>query len=324
MINFISLKKYYISTANFVTKLNFNRIYPKQPIITYTQKTTIMKITSRKVNYLLLFAFSTLLLSCSGDDDSSNGNGGGTPITYSNFMPLTVSDTWTYDVSTNDGTNTTPSTDVITVDGTVTLSGKEYKDMSMSQGSTGIMSSMLDQNNFRTENGIYYMKGDFILPLSQLGGTDLIINIDDAQLINENSNNGDTLTSQPGTTSQTIQGYDLDINYTLKTIQRETLASYTVNGETYNNVIVADIIVTANVTTVISPIPTPITLLPSQDIYTIKNYYADNVGLIDSDANFTYDLADINIPGVTIPIPDTATVTTTQEINSYTVATANN
>lgn len=322
MINFISLKKYYISTANFVTNLNFNRIYSKQPVITYTQKTTIMKITSRKVNYLLLLVLSTFLISCSGDDDS--GNGGGTPINYSNFMPLTVADNWTYDVSTNDGTNTTPSTDVITVDGTVMLSGKEYSDMSMSQGSTGIMSSMLDQNNFRYESGVYYMKGDFVLPLSQLGGTDLTINIDDAQLINENSNNGATLTSQPGTTSQTIQGYDLDINYTLKTVQRETLASHTVNGTTYNNVIVADIIVTASVTTMISPIPTPVTLLPSQDIYTIKNYYADNVGLVDSDATFTYNLANINIPGVTLPIPDTATVTTTQEINSYTVATANN
>lgn len=288
-------------------------------------------ITLKKLSFgaLLLAAFS--ISSCSSSDEGSgdggngdgNGNGGnGTPITYNNYIPLAINNTWTYDVSSDDGTNVNTSTDVITADADVTIGSFTYTDMSMSQGSTGIMSTMLDQNNFRTADGIYYMKGELILPLSQLGGTDHAIAIDDAELINQNKNNGDILTQQSGATNQTIQGFDLNITYTLKTVQREDLSSHTVGTATYNTVTKADIIISAKVTTSIDVLgnPVAITLLDTQDIYTITNYYADAIGLIDSDAVFTYQLEDFSaFPQVTIPIPDTATVNTSQEITAYTV-----
>ncbi|MFD0964194.1 hypothetical protein [Pseudofulvibacter geojedonensis] len=267
-------------------------------------------ISLKKIGFNALLLASICTISCSSSDDGSS-----TPITYNNYSPLTVGNTWTYAVSSNDGTNVTNSTDVITADADVVINSKTYTDMSMSQGSTGIMSGMLDQNNFRSEEGVLYMKGEIDLPLSQLGGTDHSIVIDDVELINQNKNNGDILSEQPGSTNQTIQGITIDVSYVVKTKQGETLDNHTVDGQIYNNVIVADIIISASATTPVNNINFPI--LNDQEIYIIKNYYAEGIGLIDSDATFSYSL--VSVPGINLPIPNTGSTITDQEITSYTV-----
>ena len=73
-------------------------------------------------------------------------------------------------------------------------------------------------------------------------------------------------------------------------------------------------------TTVNIGVPIVVTLLDTQDVLTINNYYADGIGLIDSNAIFTYQLEDLSALPVTIPIPETATITTIQKITAFTVA----
>ena len=282
-----------------------------------------------KVLKSVFVASSIFIFSCSGDDDGTGNNDGqdNTPISYDNYFPLTVNNNWTYDVETSDGTNTNTSTDVITVDGTSVIDGNTYYDMSMSVGSTGIMSQLMDQNLFRNESGILFMDGQFSLPLSELGGNDITVSIDDAELFNQSSTNGTVLSSIPGTTSQTISGFDLTITYTLKTVQGETITSHTTNdGTSYSNVIKSDIIVEGKVVTNIdvAGVTVPVTLLNTQDLYTITNYYAENLGLIDSDATFTYTLEDFSGFGITLPIPETANVETTQSVTNYSVTSSSN
>jgi len=276
-----------------------------------------MKFTTIKTTSLFILFIATTIISCSSDETFIPLAPGHVATNY-NLLPLTVNNSWTYDVNTDTGTPpVTNSTDIITADGTVIIDSKEYTDMSMSAGSTGIMSTMLDQNNLRNEGGITYMNGNFNFPLSQLGGSDIIIALDDTKIIDQNVADGTTLSTINGTTNQTIATFDLAITYTLTTIQREELTSHTVNSETYNNVIASDIIISATVTTNVGGLN--FTLLPQQDVYVIKNYYADGIGLIDSNANFTYNLADLSALPVTIPIPETATVITTQQITAHTI-----
>ena len=276
-----------------------------------------MKFTTIKTTSLFILFIATTIISCSDDDTFIPPTPSHVATNY-NLLPLTVNNSWTYDVNTDTGTPpVTNSTDIITADGTVIIDSKEYTDMSMSAGSTGIMSTMLDQNNLRNESGITYMNGNFNFPLSQLGGSDIIIVLDDTKIIDQNVADGTTLSTINGTTNQTIATFDLAITYTLTTIQREELTSHTVNSETYNNVIASDIIISATVTTNVGGLN--FTLLPQQDVYVIKNYYADGIGLIDSNANFTYNLADLSALPVTIPIPETATVITTQQITAHTI-----
>jgi|GEM_PF-374945 len=318
-----------------------------------------MKFTTIKTASLFILFMATTIISCSSDDNpiagdciptmwyqdldsdglgnpdisisscdqpdgyvADNTDTNDNPIPPTNYLSFALNNNWVYDVTTDDGTNpATDSVDDITVDETTTINTMEYYGMTASAGSTGIMTQLFDQNFFRVENGVSYMQGEFTLPLSNFGGTDISINLDDAQLIDESKASGTILTSQSDVTSQTIGGFDLDITYTLKTVQRETLTSHTVGTETYNDIIKSDIILTVKVTTEINVgIPVVVTLLDTQDLLSINNFYANNIGLIDSDTVFTYMLEDLSAFPITIPFPETATINTTQEITSYTVA----
>jgi len=246
----------------------------------------------------------------SNNDDDFDGI-----ISTTNYHMLSMGNTWIYDVATNDGTNPVTNTvDEITVDETTIINTHEYFGMSSSTGSSGIMSQLYDQNYFRVYDGVTYMEGEFILPLSTINGTDLAIDLNNTKLIDESKSAGTILSTQSGDTAQNIGGIDLDITYTLKTVQQEILTTHTVNNETYSNVIISDIIISATATTNIG---ITFTILPTQDIYVIKNYYAEGIGLIDSNAVFSYQLVDI--PGQTLPIPSSGSVETTQKITSYTL-----
>lgn len=313
--------------------------------------------TKKIIYFFTLLAF-TSIISCSNDDDSnscietlwyadtdSDGLGdpnvstssctqpdgyvsnndddfdGITPDIIHNYLALNLGNIWTYDVTTDDGTNpATDTVDEITVDETTTIDTNEYFGMSSSVGSSGVMSQLYDQNYFRAVNGITYMNGEFTLPLSTFGGTDVVINLDDTKLIDESKSAGTILSTQSGDTTQNIGGFDLDITYTLKTVQQGTLTTYTVATETFNDIIKSDIILSIKVTTEINVgIPITVTLIDTQDVLTINNYYADNIGLIDSKTTTTYTLEDLSALPVTIPIPETATIITDQKITSYTL-----
>ena len=228
---------------------------------------------------------------------------------------------WIYDVATDDGTNpVTTTVDEITVDETTTLNTFEYFGMTSSVGSSGTMSQLYDQNYFRVYNGITYMTGDFTLPLSAFGGTDIVISLNDTMLIDESKSAGTILSSQSGDTAQNIGGFDLDITYTFKTVQQETMPSHIVGAETFNDIIKSDIILSIKVTTVVNiGVPITITLIDTQDVLTINNYYANNIGLIESEATTTYTLEDLSALPITIPIPTTATIIADQKITSYTL-----
>lgn len=268
-----------------------------------------------KVTQCLILFFSSLIISCSSDDNNTSNS------SY-NYYPLIINNTWTYDVVTDDNTNPPTSTvDVITVDETTTINTNDYYGMSSSAGSSGTMTQLFDQNYFRSEAGVFYTDGNFTLPLSNFGGTDIVIDLSEAKLINESQANDTILESQSGTTAQSIGGFDLDIEYTFKTIQRETISNHTVKTVVYDNIIKSDIILSLKVTTTVNiGVPIVVTLLDTQDVLSIKNYYADGIGLIDSNAIFTYQLEDLSALPVTIPIPETATITTIQKITAYTVA----
>ena len=273
--------------------------------------------------FLLVIAFG-----CSGDDDgmgNGDGNGDGSGdgdsngTTFENYFPLTQNNSWEYNVNTTDdqGTPPTTSTDVITAVGTTMINNLTYFDLDANAEATGTMTGLLTENFIRKNEGKYHMEGEILLELSALGGQDVSIALNDLLILDESATSGSILGTVSGTTTQTIQTFDVTIDYELRTVQQGTFATHSVdNGAiTYDNVIKSQIIVEATVSTVISSIP--VTILPSQDVLTIDNYYAKDIGLVDSNSVFTYTLNQLPID---LGIPDSVTSTTTQELSTYTVA----
>ncbi len=274
-----------------------------------------MKTTSRNISYILLFIFAGLSFSCgSSDDDSSTG------AANTNLMPGDAGDYWTYDVTIS-GLLEDANSETVTVDGTTVINGNTYTDMSASVGSIGIMSQIFDLNYFRSQNDVYYINGELSIPLSQFGGTDLAIGLADEVLIDRSQNAGTTLSEETGTQTQDIAGYPMTISYSMRTVQQGELASYTVNGDNFSSVVKADIIVSLSMSTTVEVFGIPVTvpILAEQDIYTIENYYAENIGMIQSTATFAYEIADLSAAGITLPFPTTGEIITLQNIADYSV-----
>lgn len=274
-----------------------------------------MNIISQKINYIILLIFLGAITACSNDDNNHTR-------TSQDYFPLHISSDWTYNVETNDNTNPPTTTiDIVTVDETAIVNSKDYFGMSSNPEASGTMTQLFDQNYFRTEPGKLFTEGDFTLPLSNFGGTDIVIELNDIKLIDESETNGTVLATQSGTTTQNIGGYDLDIQYTFKTVQKSALNNHAVDNTTFENITSSDIILSIKVSTIVNiGVPITITLLDTQDVLTINNFYANEIGLIDSNSVFTYQLEDLSALPITIPIPETATITTTQKITAYTIA----
>ena len=210
--------------------------------------------------FLLVIAFG-----CSGDDDgmgNGDGNGDGSGdgdsngTTFENYFPLTQNNSWEYNVNTTDdqGTRPTTSTDVITAVGTTMINNLTYFDLDANAEATGTMTGLLTENFIRKNEGKYHMEGEILLELSALGGQDVSIALNDLLILDESATSGSILGTVSGTTTQTIQTFDVTIDYELRTVQQGTFATHSVdNGAiTYDNVIKSQIIVEATVGTVIS------------------------------------------------------------------------
>lgn len=265
----------------------------------------------------LIYLFLVLaMISCSNDDDSGNGDSNGN--TNEDYFPLTQNNSWEYNVNTtNDqGNPPTTSTDIITVAGTTTINNNVYYDLDANAEATGTMTALLTENHIREAEGKYHMEGEVSLALSAIGGQDILIELNDIVILDQGATVGSVLGTVTGTSTQTIQNFDVTIDYTLRTVQQGTSPSHSVNDGAlvYDNVIASQIIVEVSASTVFNNIP--ITILSSQDILTIDNFYAQNIGLVDSDTVFTYTLNQLPID---LGVPTTATSTTTQELNTYTI-----
>lgn len=224
----------------------------------------------------------------SDDDDDS----------ITNYIPLTLNNYWNFDTEVTDPQTgiATAGMDYLYVATTTTIDTKLYTDLDASATSNGIMTGILAQNFLRRQNDKLYLKGTLNLDLTPAGGSVINIEIDDAVLLDANASDGNILYSSSGSISEPIvangQNVTLLIDYTIKSIQKENIASMVVNGNTYTNVLKSNLVMSAKIDaqTTILGIPITLPVAPQQDINTIENYYADGIGLIQSDVDFNIDL----------------------------------
>lgn len=222
------------------------------------------------------------------DDDDS----------ITNYIPLTQSNYWTFDTEVTDpqGGPATIGRDSLYAATTTTINGNLYTDLDATATSNGVMTGILAQNFIRRQNDKLYLKGTLNLDLTPAGGSVINIDIDDAILLDANGNLNEILYSSSGSITEPItiggQNVTLLIDYTIKSIQKENINTMSVNGNTYTEVLKSNLIMSAKIDAqvTIGGFPVTLSVAPQQDINTIENYYANNIGLIQSDVDFNIDL----------------------------------
>jgi hypothetical protein len=257
-----------------------------------------------KVKFLAI-ALLIIAASCSSDD----GNGETTDFSY---FPLKSNNSWDYNVTT--GSDTETDNLVVTQE---TSSG--FQLTATPSTPFGLMTNVLSSGTLNEENGKLIGTGSVDL---NLGTTDNIaIDIENAPLYDQNAGNDRELFSSNGTFTQELQGYDLDINYRVSTKQLEDIAEMTVNNVTYENVIHSKLIVNASITSdvTVSGFTTALTFMEAQDVIVVDNFWAKDVGLIQSDNQLEYELEDFSSFGLTLPFPQAASLLSVQTLTGFTL-----
>ncbi|MGB3592329.1 MAG: hypothetical protein WBA16_11655 [Nonlabens sp.] len=257
----------------------------------------------------LLILLSLFFASCGSDDDVNTIN---EPITDFNYMPLTAGSNWEYDVATGNDRDTEEMT--------VTQGNASNASLAANTSSPdAFMITVLTAGTLRRVDGRLLGNGNVTFDFQGL--SDLNLDIQNGALYDQNAPNGTVLFNVANAEPQVIDGFNVQVSYGVSTVQLEDLATLTVNGESYDNVIHTQLLVSAAVTTVVtaSGVATVVDIMVPQNILTIDNYWAENVGLISSSNRFKYQLEDLGAFGVDLSIPQAVDITTTQDLAQFTI-----
>ncbi len=257
-----------------------------------------------KSRILIAFAFVSVLFSCSSDD-----SGSGEPT---NFLPLESENFWKYNV-TLDGTEA--GQDHLYV-GNDTLVG--FKIMKTMAQPVGFFSSSLRHNALKIAGGKIKLTGKLGLNLGDAFPVD--IPVENFVMFNESASTNEELGSVDGVIEQTLGEYPLTINYTVKSVNLETLASYTTpapDNKTYTDVKKVKMVMNMEVSTQLFPAPFPAaTVMDSQDVVVSYQYYAKNIGMVYANTVIEYELNELPVE---LPFPASGTQNQYEFLDSYDV-----
>ena len=268
-----------------------------------------------KIKLLLSLAVVTLLFSCSSNSTDSNTGTDNSPQT--NYFPIGTRNYWKYRVLTNAVTQT----DSLYVSNDTTINSKVYKKFKTRNMPIGFFSSSLNKNALRIDGSKLLLTGS----LSFNFGVTLPLNlsVNDYVIFQENAANNQDLGSVSGTINQTVQTYPLAIDYTLKSTNIESLATFSSNGRVYTDVKKIKTVLNARITTSLSvsgiPFPVVVSILDPQDVVTSYQYYSKTIGMVYTNTVINYRLNSLP-QGITLPLPSSGNQTQEEFLQTYDVS----
>lgn len=269
-----------------------------------------------KNKYLILLFSGMLALSCSSDD-SSDSNNNNNNISTTDFLPIaTNGNYWVYDVESSVLTGR----DSLYISGEETIAGNIYKKFTTLNIPSGFYSTSLYNNGVRKSGDQLLLTGT--ADMSFIAGFPLAVPINDFVIFKENAANGQVIGTLSGTLEQPMEGYSLQINYTLSSTAKESLSSYTVRQETYSNVRKVESVLNMNINALI-PIPgfgnVSYPILPSQNVVVSQQFYAENIGVAHVITDINYQLGDLSQFPINLPIPASGSEHQEEFLDRYSV-----
>ncbi len=274
---------------------------------------------------ILSFALIATLLfaSCSSDDDDG-GNNDNEPIT-GNYFPSTVNDLWTFDVDNISSTHPEldfdeSKTDFLKV---ATSTGNSFT-VEVNNGlAYGTMNDILSVGTLTIGESTLSYSGELELPDEFSELSDESISLQNVLLYDLNASNNSVMTQVSNTIMEDIELNEdtvpLSIDYTLSTTKMSISNTMSVNGESYNNVIKTKLVLEVNIYATV-PVFGNMTIIDNQEVLVIENYFAEDYGLIKSEAVQSYEMdsafvALLNSTSTDLGVATSLHVVNTQELD---------
>jgi len=256
--------------------------------------------------YILLFS-CFILTSCSEDDSNS-------PNTQNdkNYFPLVINNSWDYK-----NTISAPNQNDFESQETLSVS-------SSNQGGANTTFEFETTNpvnaaptTLALSNGVLYKEGNTLVYTGSFGlglpdFPGLTFDVQDGEIYDKNANEGDVLFTFSDTVEESIEGFPINIDYTVTSIMGNNFMDIQVSDQSYNDVISSKLVINMNIS---SNIGIEVDVLESQDVVILTNYFAKDIGLIKSETDTNFDF--ISFPS--LPLEDVSFFTL-QELQSYNVS----
>lgn len=267
-----------------------------------------------------LTLFSIFFASCSNSDDSDNSNMG--PL-EGNYFPLTIDNYWNYEIETVDNLDTlnnSTSSDFLFVESQV----DSAYDLSVNTNdlANGIMNGILANGILTRLVSSLKIDGTLQLPLEEFG--DFGIDFTNIVLYDLNASNNQEMSSASGNFIEDFNGTPITINYSLITKNLGNSNSMTVSGQLFSNITKSNLTVNLSIVTPldVNGNVVNLTILEDQEVVSIDNYFAENVGLIKSETDLSYQLdsgtlALLEAADIVIDAPTELNVENEQELSDY-------
>ncbi len=273
----------------------------------------------KNLQFIALAFISILFItSCSSDDDVGDNNN--QPVT-GNYFPSVVGNQWIYEVeniNSEDSNLNYNENDFIEVD---TEAGNNYTLIANNNLSPayGTMNGLLVNGTITRSDDMLEINSSIDLPIEEFENFDFVFN--NVTLYDLNASSNEEMSNVTGSVSNPYAGGTLTVNYILTTTNIGRTNSMMVNGETYTNITKSNMNLEISIVLSISGLQ-DLSILTSQNVMNIDNYFAEDIGLIKSETEITYEinevtLAALDLLGISIDFPTSLTVENEQELDSY-------
>ena len=247
-----------------------------------------------KLNYTMLLILSSLLFwNCSSDDENS-----GTNPQNQNYFPLVVENQWNYEnTQTTDEASQTSAETLSVESESNTENGSTYNLESTSTQAGVSFTSILSNGDVFKNDGKLLLSGNVDLDIDQVEIPNFDINFEDLVVYDTQAVEGSILfTDDQVLNLPEFNDISLTLSLSIESKSLGEFQNFDANGELYENVIGSEFIVSIGVdaTTTVAPFPFPITIavIEFQEVVNSTNYFANEVGLIQSETNLNISFSE--------------------------------
>ena len=259
--------------------------------------------------FLTVLITISVLLSCSSDDDDMSD-----VESKKDYFPLMIDNSWDYTSVTSTSGDSLSNEQTLTLTDEEMINDTLFFDATSSNNLNLTTTGILSSGRLFKKEGRLQLKGQFDDFINELpAGISLPVDANIIPIYDKNAGSEAELFAESGSFSQSFNGLNLDVEFTLSSQNTGTKTKMEVNGTTYNNVITSSIKLNMEVNASPSGFPVTVPLLEQQDVLTVTHHFANETGMIKSEVITSFNFDDFSQLGVDLPDVNSSTV---QELES--------